>query len=248
MPKRQRKLKNPSKAKRGRRGASSRGYRKARSSISKVITGLNSINPFPPRMYRALTFTKNFLLSNSTPGVASTVSFRANGAQDPEVAVSTASCRYYGSLLGANDSTAPYRNYRVHASKILLEAWPRVATANQANVLISLIPRRTTISAPDDIDEMRNRPFSKTMAMTTSTSQSTRRIQNYVKMKTMLGVKDLNDSLATAAAWNDVPQTTEEVYWDVSIVDVEGAASGQCWVNVSIIYYMEFYTLNDVQD
>lgn len=197
-------------------------------------------------MWRQFTYTKSFLLQNAVDGVASTVSFRANSLYDPEVAVGGAQPRYFTSVLGANDGTAPYRNYRVHASRAVVELWPTQSNANASNCIVSLIPRRPVITEPDDIDEMRNRPYSRTRALTTTAAQTPRKLINSIKIKTLLGHKDLMDVDATAAIYNTNP--SEPVYWDLSIVNVQGGSVATVFASVTIVYYAQLYTLNDVQD
>lgn len=203
-------------------------------------------NPFPKNMWKPLTYTTSFLLSNAVPTVPDTVSFRANSVYDPEVAVGGGQPRYFPTICGANDTAAIYQNYRVHGSSISLELWARSTTVTSANALVSIIPRRTTVSSPDDINEMKTRPLSRTRGLTGFYANSPKKLKHSIKIKSLLGHKDLIDVDNSAALYNANPN--EEVYWDVSLVDLEGSASASTWCVATITYYCQFYTLNDVQD
>lgn len=206
----------------------------------------NVRSPFPPILWTALSFTETVNISQASIGVPQVTSYRANGMYDPRVALGGLQPRYYDSLLGANDGSAPYRHYRVHSSAIEATVWPTTGNANAANCLLTLLPRRSVITSPGTIDEQRERPYSKHLAMTTTGSYKPRKFFNFIKMKTLLGHKDLQDVDNTAARYDNLP--VEECIWDLLLCDVQGSAVAQATVQVTVTYYVQLYGLSDVAD
>lgn len=203
-------------------------------------------SPFPSVLWCPLSYSETFTLLQTLSGTPIVRTYAANGMFDPRVALGGGQPRYYDSLLGNNDTTAPYRFYRVHASAIKATIWPNQGNANSANCLISLIPRRRNITSPSTIDEQRERPYSKHIAMTTTGSYKPRVVKNFCKIKTHLGHKDLMDVDATAARYDQNP--FELVDWDVVLTDVQGSAPASATIQVTITYFAQFYSLSDVAD
>lgn len=200
--------------------------------------------PFPPTLFTTMTYSKTFNFLQSISGTPDTVVFRANGPYDPEVVLSGGQPRYYDTLLGPEGGTAPYTQYRVHSSKIVATIWPFSANANQGNCLLSIMPRRSTHTSVSSLQEMTERAYSRTMSMTTVGSYKPRKLSSYCKIKTILGHKDLMDVDASAARYNTVP--AEEVYWDISLCDVQGAVPAEITVQLTITYFLQLYSLADV--
>lgn len=215
---------------------------KRRTPLTAILTR----NPFPKNMWKPLTYTTSFLMTNTVPGVPDHYSFRANGPFDPEVAIGGGQPRYFPTICGAQNTAAIYANYRVHGCVINAEFWSRSTSVGSANALVSIIPRRSTQTSPDDINEMKTRPWSRTRGLTGFYANSPKKLKHSVKIKSLLGHKDLVDVDDSAALYNALP--LEEVYFDLSIVDLEGTVAVSTWCVMTMTYYCQFYTLNDVQD
>jgi len=203
-------------------------------------------SPFPPNMFTTLTFTQKIRMEQDTADVPVNYVFRANSCYDPDFTSTGIQPRYYDTLCGAGNTAAPYYNYRVHSSKIEAVIFPVYSDANVggANGLFAIIPRRSTVTGPATLDEMRERPYGKFIYTTVVNAAKPQRLTHYVKVKDMLGHKDLMDVDGTAARYDANP--SEEVYWDLSACNV--AATGEVAFDVllTITYYVQFYTLNDV--
>lgn len=204
------------------------------------------LSPFPPTLFTVFSYSETFNLAQAVAGVPVIRTYRANGIFDPSQTGVGIQPRYYDSLIGANNGTAPYQRYRVHASKISATVWPTSASAAAGNLLVSVIPRRSTVTSPSTIDEQRERPYGKHVPLTQTASYKPRKVRNYAKMKIHLSHKDLRDIDAASAQYNAVP--TEEVYWDICQCDVASTTVSTTTIQVTIKYFVELYTLNDVAD
>lgn len=207
---------------------------------------MTSRSPFPPNLFTTFTYTETIAVTQVTAGVPQAYVFRANGPFDPNQTSTGGQPRYYDSLLGAEGGTAPYRNYRVHASKIKVDIYPQDSTASAGNVLVSVIPGRSTIGTPSSVDEQRERPYGKSVAMTTLGSWKPYRLSNFTKMKTHLGVKDLTDDPSSAALYNANPSS--EVYWNIIVTAINSSATATLHMQVTITYFVQLYSLTDVAD
>lgn len=207
---------------------------------------MTSRSPFPPNMWTTMSYSETFTLSQSVGAVPAVRQYRANGPYDPRVAAGGIQPRYFDSLLGPDGGTAPYRNYRVHASKIQLSVFPTVSTPASSNAIVSIIPARAATSTPSTVDEQRERPYSKSLATAGAGSWKPYKLSHFTKMKYHLGHKDLVDVDASAALYNANP--SEEVYWNIVGTALDGGQTIAFSCQITITYYVQLYTLVDVAD
>lgn len=203
-------------------------------------------SPFPPNLWTTFTYSEVASLQQTTGGVPAVLQYRANGPFDPRVAAGGLQPRYYDSLLGPDGGTAPYRTYRVHASKIKLSIFPTSTTAPAANGIITVIPQRSATSVPLTLAEQRERAYGKSCAVTTVGSWKPYKLGSFTKMKYHLGHKDLMDVDSTAARYDANPG--EQVYWNICGCAIDGGQNLIVNVQVTITYYVQLYTLADVED
>lgn len=222
------------------------GYRQRQGQLASRAGAGSVLSPFPPVMWTVFSYSETFTLAQGTIGVPAVRLYRANSLFDPSKTGVGLKSRYTDSLLGADNGTAPYSRYRVHASSVSATVWPVASGSNQANCLISLIPKRPIVGDPSTVDEQRERPYARHLAMTTTASYKPRKVKNFCKIKTHLGHKDLMDVDSTAAAYNANP--VEEVDWAVCLTDVQGSNTASATIQLTIRYFVQLYTLNDVAD
>ena len=204
------------------------------------------VSPFPPNMFTVVTYTETIQHNQTVGGTPTFLQYRANGPFDPRVASGGIQPRYYDSLLGPDGGTAPYRNYRVHASQITVTIYNTQTAVGTGFFNYAVIPSRSAINLPSSLDEMRERPYCKQIAVAPTPSWKPQKIKHYCKMKTHLGHKDLTDVDGSAAAFNAVP--AEQVYWNLGICAVDNVSGAGCRVQVTIKYFLQLYTLADVAD
>lgn len=207
------------------------------------------VQPFPPNLWTVLTYTvtRQYTTSGIAGAIAAPLQIRANSIYDPEVAVGGGQPRYTDSLLGDNNSTAPYRNYRVHASSIKVTLW-KGGTTYTENDLLYIIPSRATVSNPSTENEVVERPYSKTVPATAMYSGYPRTLKHFTKMKWHLGHKDLADVDNSSADFGHNPN--EQIYWNIGVCDVSqvAPAAHNVQLQISVRYFVQFYTLSDVAD
>lgn len=229
--------------------ASGRYRKRSGTSFQKIggYAGYGSVaSPFPPNLFTVMTYTETVNAVQTVGGVPITLQYRANGPYDPRYATGGIQPRYFDSLLGDNGSTAPYRNYRVHACKITVTCFNLNTSVGSGSMFVSVIPARSTVTAPSTVDEMRERPYSRIKALGPVPSWKPPMLKHFTKMKTHLGVKDLTDVPASAALFNTVPQ--EEVLWNISSCAVDSTATSSIRYQITLKYFVQLYTLADVAD
>jgi len=211
------------------------------------LSGFGSVaSPFPPNLYTVMTYSETLQHNSPGAGVPGVLQYRANGPFDPRVAVGGIQPRYYDSLLGDNGSTAPYRNYRVHACKIKVTIFQVNTAVGAGFVNYAIIPARSGITAPGTLDEMAERPYSRQISIAPSPSWKPQTIKHFCKIKTHLGHKDLTDVDASGALFNALP--TEQVYWNLCLASIDNTTAAGIRVQVQLKYYVQLYSLADVAD
>lgn len=247
-----RKYKNfAKKAKRTKKGIKRKGakrYKRAKNTATLIAKpSYGSIyQPFPPRLFTALTYSQKFTLGQLIGGVPQVQTFRANSLFDPDQSGVGHQPRYFDSLCGPDGSTAPYHNYRVHACKVKLTIWQLVESSNAAAGLIAIIPRQDTASTVDSFDEMSERAYSKTKAVGTYMAKAVYNMKHYIKNKVLLGHRDLQDVDECAGTYAASP--SEQVLVDIVICAADNATTLGAYFTIQLTYFTEFYGLTDVAD
>lgn len=200
--------------------------------------------PFPPRLFTALTYSERFRLTQLVGGTPGVYTFRANSLYDPNLTGAGHQPRYFDTLCGADGTAAPYHHYRVHAVKVKFTVWSVTGDGNFTGML-AIIPRQDTASAVDSFDEMQERAYSRTKTISTYFTKPTV-MKHYIKNKVLLGHKDLQDVDECAANYNNNP--TEQVYIDFVVCCVDPDNTIDCNASVQLTYFAEFYGLTDVAD
>lgn len=179
------------------------------------------------------------------PGVY-TVSL--NSLYDPNVTGGGSQPRYFDTFVGTNNGTAPYNRYMVFAAKITVTFYP-IGLSENANGYwrAGIAPRNSDASAPTDLDELMERPYAKTVALSTASGQRPRTLTYYTKIAPWWGKKDIADvnSLHGSVAASPASQ----VYCDIVAGPVnENLGQNVMFVDWKVKYYARLYTLNDVAD
>lgn len=220
--------------------------------VGRLGTSSSSVAaPFPMKMYTVFSYSEDFSLTNTLAQTPVQYEFSGNSIYDPNRTGVGIQPRFYDTLLGANNTAAPYQSYTVLASKITVKAFGRngsVANNPAFNGLISVTPQRTSISTtPGTITEMRERAFAKTRAVNSSQSWKPYTLKHYMKTKDIYGIKDTQQWETLDAQYNSNPGN--QWSWWVSMCPVGQADTGMSFdFLVSIKYYVILTTFNDVAD
>lgn len=170
--------------------------------------------------------------------------FNLNSLYDPDyTAITGRQPRYYDTLVGPDDSTAPYFNYRVHAFSVKCS----VNNLNGTPVMVSFTACRSTATAPATIDEAVERPDTVCRYFgSVNGDKSSGYLKLSGKVKNYLGHKDLQDVDGAAADYAHNP--SEIVRGTLRVWAVDGTSVTNCNIVFRVIMYSQLYTLNDVAD
>lgn len=235
---------------RSRRATGKRRYSKKPATTRQIITarpGYGMVrSPFAPNLFTTVSYCETAQLVQSTGGVPGVLKYRANSCYDPRVATGGGQPRYWDTLTGTDGGDGPYNHYRVHAAKIVVTFWPESASAGSANGICAVIPERKDVAEPTTFDELSVRPYCKKISMTTLGSYKPRKIKHFVRMKTILGHKDLSDVDGSAALYNADP--SEQVYFYIYSCAIDSTDTLSPRIEVNITYFVQLYNLVDVDD
>ncbi len=202
-------------------------------------------SPFPPTMFTVMEYSTTVTLTQGTSAIPTLQQFSGNGIYDPDITGFGIQPRYYDTLLGASDTTAPYTRYRVHGSSIKVTSFNSL-TAVSSQGYISIIPSNSSVTTPSSLQEMKTRPYSKYRVIGMSAAEYPKTTKNYMKTKTLFSIKDLRDNNDCSAAYNSNPP--QQWYWQVNTCNVFPTATITNVIEVKIRYFVELYELADVAD
>lgn len=225
-----------------------RNYRKKIFTRGKFVGKTNryrivtrSKDPFPDSMFTVLNY-------NSAKNIAGVglngYNFVLNGPYDPDAAVGGSQPRYYDTLLGANNTAAPYSNYVVYGAKVIVDFWNNSASV-PAIAGITGFPSDS--SAPSDATEaLERRMETKYVKLSPNTGgTSNARLSRYYSIKHLEGVADVNDNANLSANYNAVPTRVSQVSMWAEAAD-NGASSCNVISKITVIYYIQLRKKNKV--
>lgn len=205
--------------------------------------------PFPRILNTTMTYSKSLTITSVGP--LQSVTLSTNDIFDCYPAsTTTAQPRFFDTLLGANGTAAPYRNFRVYGSKIELEIYNQINAQSQPNVVPSVYgigAINSTSSPATTIEEMRERGDYRTATLGLSTGgHDLGKMKRYVTNKYLFGCKDLRDDEDTAGDFETSPERLGQ--WVISVGPMNDSATSFYICNVKIIYYVQIFNRNDVID
>lgn len=226
-----------------RRNVLTRYRRVLQKGNSRSMAWHNS--PFPLEMYTQFTYTDNISIT-STIGAPYNYFFSTNSLFDPNVTGIGIQPRFYDTLVGANNTNAPYQYYRVLTSKITVEAIDLSDTINaRGYVGVGLFSGNQTGVAT--LAELRARSDYKMKYMGVySGGKELCRISRKCKNKDLFGIKDMKDDEETASLYNTSPSKLGR--WCISYVPFNETSTVAIHCLVKITYYTQLFSRNDVQD
>lgn len=198
-------------------------------------------------MFTKFRYAEDFTLANTTASIPVNYIFRANSLNDPNFTGVGAQPRYYDTLCGANNGSAPYQRYCVLAAKITLTIFSlsdAVSSNPSYNGWMSIRALQSN-SPPSSREEMCEGTYMTRIPLTNAQSGMPRKLKYYLSMKKFYGVKDVRDSLNIYGAQYNL-NPAEQALFMVSMcpqTDVTGATYS---VMANIKYYAQLYDPNDV--
>lgn len=202
-------------------------------------------SPFGRSLRTEMTYTTSVALT--AIGDPNTYLFSINSLYDPDVTGTGNQPRFFDTLCGANNGTAPFNAYRVYGSKIKVTLIPTGSDSTAMRGLLGIGLYPITATAPTTLAEMLARSDYKTKfvgywAGGTDHATLTRKCVN----SEFFDVKDLTSDPNKGALYNANPADTGR--WGVSYAPYDGSSTRTCHLFVKIVYDCEFFARNDVAD
>lgn len=151
-----------------------------------------------------------------------------------------------GTTAGFNDWMDFYRKFQVNASKIKVTAVAVGSDASAQNTVVNCYPTTDsfgfiTLLTPQ---ELMSNPYNKMRLITTSASQGAKfMINNYMSVKKLYGVDELDESLASQN-YNPpsfIQNPTQEMNWIVQLNTLDGHAGAITDFQVQLTYYIKLF-------
>lgn len=223
-----------------------RGGRKAsrgRKSSAKGVYSTNSVKSvFPDSKHVVFNYAQDFTMTATTGSNSSHV-FRCNSLYDPDYTATGHKPRYFDTLCGADNGTAPYQSYLVKAAK--LTAYVRSNSSSW--MAVSLTMHRDSAAGPSNINEARERGDTVIkMLPPLGTGTGAVRISMYRRMKDILAIKDIEDYGGARSSYNANP--VSQVYATIVCWNMDSASGESFHIQPTLVQYSKLFTKNDVAD
>lgn len=195
---------------------------------------------FPDIMPVTFTYSDTRLATVPT-GSVTTARFRANSIYDPDISVGGNQPRYYDTLMGDNNTDAPYRRYSVLACRCVATVVNQ--SASHLYAAITMFSNQAT--APSTLDEARER--SDTIVRIVPPLGSGPAVAKLVMQREigkLLGVKDMLDNPDMKSDFNSSPVAQANV--TVSVFNPYSTATEPYALSTELQYDSRLFVKNDV--
>lgn len=213
---------------------------------SLVPRGTFASSPYPSTLNKVLTYTDNFYsLNQSLTDVIATVIYSGNSMYDPDVTQVGNQPKYFDSFCGAADGTAPYRSYRVLASKIKVTFMPDPTLTSANNLMTAFVLPIDSGGgySPINIIDVMERPYCKYAVLGNTGASFMKSISMFCKSRSIFGTVDPTDD-EFAGDWNTDP--TRKWQWYIGLQNIQPSGVSKALVRVQIKYYCQFFNLNRI--
>lgn len=213
------------------------------TAVPRVLSLKWGRGPFPPKMNTVMTYSETNILT-STLGVNANYTVRMNGPYDPNQTGTGGQPRYWDTLLGAQNTNAPYGRYCVRSAQI--ECWfaltTPAASSGTGQALVYLFPKGSGQTDPTTYKELMERAEAVSTLITNQGQLGKLRLNTKVTDWTDLKFGDVE-------LWGNYNTTpTTQTYFTFGITPLDAATSVTASVNWTITYNMQLAQYNDVVD
>lgn len=227
----------------GRRPAKKYGYRKRTYRASRYGRKARPAGLAFPRNFRTkLIYNDATNTLTATSGVYTSYSYSVNDCYDPNVTGAGGQPRYFDTLCGADAGSAPYSAFRVYGCKVIATFTNGSPTA----CICGLDFRPSSKAGSTNIIDVAELSDGKTKNMTGNTSGPGKCvISKYISINKLYNVPKVAVKVNGnfAGAYNASPASRGVV--DLCI-QPNTATTTSVTINVKLIYYVEFFSLNNV--
>lgn len=207
-------------------------------NINKNVLDLRK--GFPMNLWTSLVYSTFRNFNSVTPNNV----YSMNSLYDPDVTGAGSQPRYYDQLLGANNTNAIYRSYRVHAFKV------NATIQNTSDIQLWFVwcTSRPLTSGPGTLQEALERRDCRCIPIGTANGGGgVKTLKVFGKIKHYVGHRILQDAENTAASYNSSPP--DQVYGTAYVFPADGAdTTWSATIRLRITYMAQLYSLNDVPD
>lgn len=202
--------------------------------------------PFPENLWTEVVYSDQFSLT-CTAGATQTYTFSLNGLYDPNITGTGTQPRYFDTLCGANNTSAPYRSFVVKAAKVKVIAFSTGPDSSGIPSVVSITTCPSTTSGPGTVTEqMQRNDTSYNYFSYYAGGKPICTVKRSAEIAPILGVKDIED--ANGAQGSAVGNPSNMAYAIIAVSPLNQATAVVCNINVEIRYWVKFYTLNDPPD
>lgn len=199
--------------------------------------------PFPEILRCTVKYSTLENLS-STSGSLARWTLASNNLYDPNATGSGAQPRYFDTLCGAANSSAPYQQYCVE-SVYIKATFINDNTAAAAIGHCGISPRQAGTTAVSDGNIAPERFGTVSAILSTSeNSHGVVVLKKNIDIAKWLSVKDLLDDEEARAVYNASP--TKQIYTDMYYQPVDGATTTSVYVKVEAWYHVAFLRRHQV--
>lgn len=203
--------------------------------------------PFPPVLYKCLTYADDtYRLVQTLTDIPVYYEYRGNSAFDPDLTGIGEQPRYFDTFCGAQGTAAPYGNYTVLASKLIIDIYQDPAATSQAGTVFIQPVRGVSIGVGNasDMADIVELPNIKRREVGLNTSSRPMRLSSYMKTTAIFG--DTNGTDASSYQGNFGSNPALQWKWVVGIVNIIPGGLFSCYIRAHLKLYTQFSLLNRV--
>lgn len=202
--------------------------------------------PFPENLWTEVVYSDQITLT-CTAGITQSYTFSLNGLFDPNITGTGSQPRYFDTLCGANNTSAPYRAYVVKAAKIKAIAFATGPDSAGVPSIVAITACPSATSAPSTVTEqMQRNDTNYSFFSYYAGGKPIATVSRVVDIAATLGIKDIEDG--TGVQQNYSANPSNQVYAYITVSPMNQSTATVCNVNVEIRYWVKFYSLNDPPD
>jgi len=228
-------------------------YRKKRNSRFKAgwKRKMSSSSPFATRKFCTLKYAwtttgADEFICGSAGTANARRSFALNSLYDPYFEVGGTQPRYFDTLCGPDNTTAPYYQYRVHACKFKV-TFNNGNSAGQSNGNVMIRIRDSAIAEAgvnSTMSDWKELPWTQAVDIGSGVGASNRRsFRKFVKINKYYGIKDIADQPEYAATYTANPgkMLIADIAYNTPFA---GGTNYALVTTVEMKFYCEFFNLN----
>lgn len=160
---------------------------------------------------------------------------RGNGPRDPDYAIGG------GTPLGYDELMRLYGSYRCYASKVKVRVTPKDSTVGVQNIVCSVFPSTDAVTM-SNVDAIQEQPYSKTIYRNLYSGNPV--LSSYMATNRIYGVTKRAVSIEDYYAGDNSMDPVKEWYWHIYVYSQDNLSDINCYLNVEVVYYLEFFERN----